>query len=343
MIFHELQGSFLTFPTPSLSMKDYAVVANNLSKGFHTKQKAAGLSGSLASLFHPRFIETAAVDKISFSIRPGERVGFLGPNGAGKSTTIKMLVGILYPDSGSARVLGHVPWKDRKKLAFEIGSVFGQKPQLWYHLPPIDTFNLMSKIYELDEREYKKRLDYLVNIFGIDYLNIPVRKLSLGQRMKAEIVASLLHKPKVLFLDEPTIGLDIIAKQKIRDLIKQLNAEEGVSIFLTSHDMDDIEKVCKRVIIINKGALVFDGSIEKLKSRIQSKVVHVKFSRGPKFPAFEGAEIVSQTAYSVEIKLDLRVSRIAELLDYISDKYDVLDINVSDPKIEEIIAEIYQR
>lgn len=322
---------------------EIAIKVENLKKAFLAKQKEAGLKGSLKSIFKPKVSEIFAVDDVSFSVKKGEIVGFIGPNGAGKSTTIKMLIGILYPSSGKISVLGCVPWKERQELAFKIGSVFGQKPQLWYHLPPIDTFNLMSKIYELDEMEYKERLEYLVSAFEIDYLNTPVRKLSLGQRMRAEIVASLLHRPQVIFLDEPTIGLDIIAKQKIRDLIKDLNRKENVTVFLTSHDMDDVEKLCKRIMIANRGQIVFDGSLDKLKkSFLMSKHIKVKFSKAPAAFEFVGAKILSRNKYSMTLRFDTGKGNISDLINHITKKFDVLDINVSDPPIEEIIAKIYR-
>lgn len=320
-----------------------AISVRNLRKMFQAKQKEAGFKGSLKSIFSPKVSEIPAVNNISFDVKKGEMFGFIGPNGAGKSTTIKMLIGILYPSSGSVSVLGYTPWEKRQDLAFKIGSVFGQKPQLWYHLPPIDTFNLMSKIYELDEKEYKERLDYLVDAFEIDYLNTPVRKLSLGQRMRAEIVASLLHKPQIIFLDEPTIGLDIIAKQKIRDLIKELNRKENVTVFLTSHDMGDVEKLCKRIVIINHGQIVFDGKLEKLRKRyLLSKHIEVKLSRTPVRFEFKGARLLNKNKYSMEIQFDTTKGNISDLVDYLTKKFEILDINVSDPPIEEIIAKIYR-
>lgn len=319
------------------------ISVKNLKKTFYAKQKEAGLGGSLKSIFKPKTSEVLAVDDISFQVKKGEILGFIGPNGAGKSTTIKMLIGILYPTSGKVSVLGYTPWEKRQELAFKIGSVFGQKPQLWYHLPPIDTFNLMSKIYELDEGEYKERLEYLVNFFEIDYLNTPVRKLSLGQRMRAEIVASLLHNPQIILLDEPTIGLDIIAKQKIRDLIKELNKKENVSVLLTSHDMGDVEKLCERIVIINRGQIVFDGKLERLrKSYLLNKHIEVKFSKAPARFEFAGAKIINQNKYSMALHFDTRRGKISDLVNYLTKKFEVLDINVSDPPIEEIIAKIYK-
>src|SRR5512135_2109908 len=253
---------------------------HQLSKTFSLKRKEAGLRGSLKSIVRPDFQRVEAVKHVSFSLEPGELLAFIGPNGAGKSTTIKMLTGILYPTSGEAHVLGLVPWRDRRKLAYKIGSVFGQKPQLWYHLPPIDTFHLFAKIYELDDHAFKERMNFLIEAFDIrDLVEIPVRKLSLGQRMRCEIAASLLHRPQVIFLDEPTIGLDVVAKQLIRDTIKTLHEEEGTTIFLTSHDAGDIESLCKRVIVINYGQVIFDDRVSALKRRyLTRKVVSVRFA-----------------------------------------------------------------
>jgi len=319
------------------------IEVNGLTKKFRTKHKEAGLFGSMKSVIRPRMKEHVAVDNISFSVQRGEVVGFLGPNGAGKSTTIKMLIGILFPDSGEVNVLGMKPWKQRQQLAFRLGAVFGQKPQLWYHLPAIDTFNLMSKIYEIDPRKYKKRLDYLVDIFDIDYLDVPVRRLSLGQRMRAEVVASLLHEPEILLLDEPTIGLDIIAKQKMRDLIKKLNRDEKVTVFLTSHDMDDVEKLCKRIMVINEGKIMFNGSIDDLRNGYAlSKNVEVKFSQAPKRFVFLGAKVTKHGSYSLSIQLQQGKGNITDLVDYLTNNFEVLDVNISDPPIEDIVAKIYR-
>jgi len=320
-----------------------AIELKNLVKKFKTKQKEAGLSGSFKSLFKSKYKELTAVDNISFNLKRGEVVGFIGPNGAGKSTTIKILSGILFPDSGKINVLGMSPQKDRKKLAYKIGCVFGQKPQLWYHLPAIDTFNLFSKIYELDDKEYKKRLDYLVKMFEVeDILNTPVRKLSLGQRMRCEIVASMLHKPEILFLDEPTIGLDIVAKQKIRELILDLNKKEKVTILLTSHDTQDIEHLCERIIIINHGRVVYDGSIEKLqKDYLNTKIVSVKFSSEFKEFNVEGIKIISSNKYSAEFEVYTDKISIQKFIDSLIKKYAILDITISGTPIEEVITKIY--
>ncbi len=223
----------------------------NLTKTFVVKEKGAGIKGSLRALWRPRTSEVRAVQDVAFAVEEGERVAFIGPNGAGKSTTIKMLVGILHPTAGQATVLGRVPWREREKLAYQIGSVFGQKSQLWYHLPPQDTFDLLARIYELDRSAYRSRLAQLVDLFEIGpYMTTAVRKLSLGERMRCEIAASLLHSPRILFLDEPTIGLDVVVKQHVRELILRLNEDEQVTVFLTSHDAGDVERLCRRAMVI---------------------------------------------------------------------------------------------
>lgn len=324
--------------------KEIAIELLGLTKKFKTRQKEAGLLGSFKSLFKSNIKEVVAVDNISFSIKKGEIVGFIGANGAGKSTTIKILSGILFPDSGKIQVLGMNPQDERKKLAYRIGCVFGQKPQLWYHLPAIDTFNLFSKIYELDEKEYTQRLKYLVDLFEIkDLLNTPVRKLSLGERMKCEIVASMLHRPEVLFLDEPTIGLDIVAKQKIRELILELNRKEKVTILLTSHDTQDIERICKRIIIINHGRLVYDNSLEKLeKTYLKNKIVAVKFISPFKGISLKGVKIIKSEKYLAEFEISTPTISIQKFIDALINKYEIADMDITGVPIEEVITRIYQ-
>ena len=257
-----------------------AIKANALTKVFRAKVKESGLRGSVSALLRPRYRDVWAVRGIDLTVEKGEVLAFIGPNGAGKSTTIKMLTGILHPTSGAAAVLDLDPLRQRKQLAYRIGSVFGQKSQLWFHLPPQDSFRLLAGIYELGEREFRERFGALVELLELEaLLKVPVRKLSLGQRVRCEIAASLLHRPAVIFLDEPTIGLDVVAKQRIRDLIARLNREEGTTIFLTSHDIGDIERVCKRVVIINHGEVVLDEIVKTLKySYLQKKIISVKYA-----------------------------------------------------------------
>lgn len=323
---------------------DTIITVQNLTKTFRLKQKTAGFSAGLKAVFNPEYKEVKAVDNISFTVNSGEILAFIGPNGAGKSTTIKMLTGILYPTSGKARVLGLDPSRERQKLAFSIGSVFGQKPQLWYHLPAQDTFNLFSKIYELNANDYKERLGFLVDAFEIqELLKTPVRKLSLGQRMRCEIVASLLHRPKVIFLDEPTIGLDVVAKRQIREVIKTLNEKENVTIFLTSHDAGDIEALSQRSIVINHGRTIFDDTTEQLKKNyIKSKIIELVTENSTRDFKFDGGKIIEQTKYAIKVELDTSVGSVKKLLNYAVKNYDIKDINIYDPSMEEIIAAIYE-
>lgn len=321
------------------------IQVRDLRKTFQVKRKQPGLTGSLKAVIKPEFQTIEAVKGISFELEAGELVAFIGPNGAGKSTTIKMLTGILYPSSGEASVLGLTPWRDRRKLACSIGSVFGQKPQLWYHLPPADTFRLFARIYELEDQAFKERLGFLVEAFEIgELLNTPVRKLSLGQRMKCEIAASLLHRPRVIFLDEPTIGLDVVAKQQIRDTIKLLHEREGVTIFLTSHDAGDIENLCKRVIIINYGQVILDDRVSTLKRRyLTRKVVNVRFAeRLANNFELPGVQVLKVGEYGVKLQFDARQTPVEQVMQQLMASHPVADITVNDPPMEEIIRSIYE-
>lgn len=242
------------------------IEAENLSKTFRVKRKEKGMKGSIQAVFKPQTQEVKAVREVSFAVEEGEVLAFIGPNGAGKSTTIKMLTGILYPDGGSVKVLGIDPTKRRRQLAYQIGTVFGQKEQLWTHLTAYDNFRFFGAIYDIPDKEIEKRIGELTETFELSgFINTPVRNLSLGQRIRCEIAASLIHRPRVLFLDEPTIGLDPVVKENIRSLIRQMNRENHTTIFLTSHDIGDIEKLCRRVIIVNSGQIVLDDSMEHLK------------------------------------------------------------------------------
>jgi ABC-2 type transport system ATP-binding protein len=317
----------------------------NLQKTFQTKHKAEGLGGSMRALIKPEYSLIEAVHDLSFQMESGELLGFIGPNGAGKSTTIKILTGILHPSGGEAKVLGFTPWIDRQKLAYQIGTVFGQRPQLWYHLPAIDTFILFGKIYELDDRETKKRIEYLTEAFEIkDLLDVPVRKLSLGQRMRCEVAASLLHRPKLLLLDEPSIGLDVVAKQHIRDAIKRMNQEEGVGVLLTSHDAGDLEALCKRVIIVNHGQIVYEDKVSNLKRKfLTTKLVQVRYAEEVSRDfSITGVEILKVGHYGVKLKFDTSKTPVDSVMSHLSDAGDIVDITISDPPLEEVIAKIYQ-
>ncbi len=321
------------------------IEVTDLGKTFRSKRKDPGLRGSLKALVQPEYRVSEAVRGISLTCERGEMLAFIGPNGAGKSTTIKMLTGILYPSSGSAQVLGLTPWRDRERLAFNIASVFGQKSQLWIHLPPLDTFNLLARIYELDDRAYRERRDELIALFEIgDLVRTPARRLSLGERMRCEIVAALIHRPQVLFLDEPTIGLDVVSKSRIRDLIRALNREEGVTVFLTSHDAGDIEQLCKRVIVINHGTLILNTSVSQLKRRyLQHKIVDLKLHQP--VPAaglgLPGTTALKTSTYGVKLQVDTAVTGIETVIGRLVGQYQVADITIEDPPLEDIIAAIY--
>lgn len=323
------------------------IQVKNLHKSFSYTSKKPGIRNALWSLFKPEVKTIEAVKDVSFSVEEGEIVAFMGPNGAGKSTTIKMLTGILTPNLGEATVCGKTPWKLRQKLAFEIGTVFGQKSQLWFHLPATDSFELFSKMYEIPREKFEKRRDELVKRFDAEsFVNQPVRKLSLGQRMKCEVIASLLHSPKILFLDEPTIGLDIIAKRKFREEIKRLNQEEHTTIFLTSHDVSDLEKLCKRIMIINHGQLIYDNKLSELKREyFKTKIIDVLFEK--EIPHFKkkGIKVVKRSKDALGLKLEIDVSKIKidDALTFLAKKGDISDITIEDPPVEEIIEEIYSR
>jgi ABC-2 type transport system ATP-binding protein len=322
------------------------ITVKNLKKHFQTFKKEAGFFSTIKSLVKREYITVKALDGISFNVKKGEIRGFIGPNGAGKSTTIKILSGILYPTSGDVSVNGFEPWKDREKYVKRIGVVFGQKQQLWPDLPAIDTFSLNKTIYEIPEKTFNTNLDYFVKIFELsEIIRRPVRQLSLGEKMKCELISSLLHEPDIVFLDEPTIGLDIFSKEKIRIFIKKVNKEKGITFLLTTHDLDDIENLCENVLIINKGKMVYDGGLSKLKDEVlKTKRIEVKFKEKVKDygKVPEGIKIISQTEMDVRLEVDRGKHEIERVLNHIIQHYPIKDINVANPEIEEVIKRIYK-
>ena len=319
------------------------ITIKKLSKDFKIKQKEKGLKGSIKAIFRPKYKNKKAVNNISFNIKKGEIIAFIGPNGAGKSTTIKMLTGILYPSSGSINISGIDPTKNRKKLAYKIGTVFGQKEQLWIHLTPYDNFKFYGAIYDIPESIIEKRINEYNSIFELDeFINTPVSSLSLGQRMICEIVASLIHEPEILFLDEPTIGLDPVIKEKIRVFIKRLNKEKKTTIFLTSHDVGDIEKLCKRVIIINDGKIVLDDSMENLKYHyLNKKIIEAKMNTKINLSDEQGIKILKDKDYNLKLEVDLNKRSISDAIRLLNPN-NIIDINISNTPLEDIISNIYK-
>lgn len=323
-----------------------ALEVERLVKTFRVKRKPEGLAASFRSLLRPEWEEKTAVAGIDLKAEAGETLAFLGPNGAGKSTTIKMLTGILHPSSGHARVLGMVPWKERAALALRIGAVFGQKSQLWYHLPPADTFELLSRMYELERADYVRRRDELVDRFELGpYMETPVRKLSLGERMRCEIAAAFLHRPELLFLDEPTIGLDVIVKRRIRELIAERNREEGTTVFLTSHDPSDIEQLCSRAVVIHHGTVIFDAPVERLKREVLTyKTVRIKLRDGDRLPEKLPAGVrAGETGPSAwRLSVDTSVVAIEDVLAAFVGHCAIEDMTIEDPPMEDVIRAIYE-
>ena len=323
-----------------------SIVISHLSKKFTFPVKSS-TSGWLKNLFFPDIKEVVAVDDISFSVAKGERIAFIGPNGAGKSTTIKMLTGILFPTSGSVSMLGLDPTKDRKKLAYRIGTVFGQRSQLLPNLPLTDSLEFFGVMYDLTDTEIKTRIAELVKLFELEaFIDQPVRKLSLGQRMRAEVAASLIHKPEIILLDEPTIGLDVVAKKSLRDLLLKINEEEGTTIFLTSHDVGDIESLCTRTIVINHGRVIKDLPTEDLaKTFVIEK--YIDLIPTTKFVAF--ADLPSGLSYQLKsgnkitVVVDIKQKSVKTALKELLDLFDVEDIDVYDADLETVIRHIYER
>jgi ABC-2 type transport system ATP-binding protein len=309
-----------------------AIEAKQLSKSFQTRGRK-------------RRVQTVeAVHDVSFSVDAGERLAYIGPNGAGKSTSIKMLTGILHPTAGDANVLGFVPWKQRMSLARHIGTLFGQRSQLWAELPARDGFELLAAIYKIERTEAHRRIDELSDVLDAHGLfDTPVRNLSLGQRMRCELAASMLHRPRVLFLDEPTIGLDLVAKQRFRSMIVRLNESQGTTVFLTSHDVSDIEQVARRVIVINHGIVIFDDKVSRLRrSLLATKLVEVRFETPPATLVMDGVQVAKESGTGYKLVVDTERRSIREVLDELLDHHRVADISVADPPLEDVIARIYK-
>jgi ABC-2 type transport system ATP-binding protein len=319
------------------------IETRGLCREFSYYEKSEGLGASFKNLVHRKRLVKKAVDAVSFSIGQGEVVGFLGPNGAGKTTTLKMLSGIMHPSSGEASVLGFTPWQRKKGFRMNISIVMGQRSQLWPDLPAIESFNLNRAIYELDRPAYQRTLDELVELFGVkELLGVQVRRLSLGERMKMEITAALLHRPQVLFLDEPTIGLDLISQRSIRELVRDLNKTQGTTVMLTSHYLSDIEELCDRVILINHGHLVYDGSLSGVNATLADrKVVRLVFSEPvaqAELAAYGGLRAVD----GLEATFDVDRSRVRDFSAQALARLPVADLTIQETPLEEGIARLYR-
>lgn len=322
------------------------IEVKDVSKTFKVSRRAKGIPGMVANLFAPRYEKRQAVKGMSFSIGEGEMVGFIGPNGAGKSTTIKMLSGILYPDSGEIVVNGFVPYRQRKEYVGNIGVVFGQKSQLQWDLPVIDSFELLKAIYRVPDEMYRKNLDRFTDMLDMGgFLNQPVRQLSLGQRMRADIVAALLHSPRIVFFDEPTIGVDVVGKEKIREFIRELNGQDKVTMIFTTHDMQDIEKTCSRLIIIDKGEKAYDGTLAGVREAYGTeRQLDVEFCEDCEVAPIKDVEIREigdKNARKKRFIFENKKVQIQELMNYLLANYNVRDLYISEPEIESIIRKIY--
>lgn len=319
------------------------IEVKHICKTFKVSLKSDGKFGTLKTFFNRKYKYIKAIDDISFSIKKGEIVGYIGPNGAGKSTTIKILSGILVPDSGNVLIKKQIPWKDRKKYVSSIGVVFGQRSQLWWDIPAIDSFNLLKDIYKLDNDEYKKTLNELVDMLNLkDIINIPVRQLSLGSRMRCEIAASLLHKPELLFLDEPTIGLDAVSKKIVREFIKKINKQNKVTVILTTHDMSDIEALAKRIILIGRGKVLYDGTLDKLKKNydyLRKITVKTKDKVDIKRDYIVKSNKIKE---GMEYIIDIRKTEISSFINYLSSKISIVDIDIDSGNIDELIVRLYE-
>lgn len=319
-----------------------AIQVKNLIKYYQIHQKEPGLLGSVRSLFVRRYENVRAVDDISFQIGDGELVGFIGPNGAGKTTTLKVLSGLLYPTGGAVSVLGFTPWERKAEYLKQMSLVMGQKNQLWWDLPALETFILNREIYEVPKDRFNQTLDELVDLLEVkDVLKVQVRKLSLGQRMKCELIAALLHRPKVLFLDEPTIGLDVVMQKKVRDFIKEYNHRYRATIILTSHYMEDVKELCRRVIVIDKGRILFDGALTELVDRYADhKRLEVIFGKEIDFKKLDSIGEVREISFPKAVisvprhGVSAAAARLLEL-------FPVEDLNIEEPRIEDIIREVF--
>jgi ABC-2 type transport system ATP-binding protein len=321
------------------------IQVRELSKSFKVPVSKTGRLAAVRNLFTFKHTLKVAVDRVSFDIEKGDMVGYVGPNGAGKSTTIKMLTGILVPSAGEVVVDGFVPHRDRMRLARRIGVVFGQKSQLWWDVPVIESLRLLKEIYKIPTSTFETNLELFHDLLDLhEFQDTPVRQLSLGQRMRSDLVAALLHNPDILFLDEPTIGVDVVAKDRFRSFIRQLNRERQVTVLLTTHDMSDIEKVCERMMIIDNGRIIYNGSIADIKERFTPyRVLVVDFAEGVSEVKIARAELIEREGQRARFRFNRQHVSASELITELAGQYRVRDISIEEPEIEEIVRKIYER
>ena len=319
------------------------IECNGLTKTYRVARREAGFGNALKALFSWEYQTVEALKDVSFQVQDGEIVGYIGPNGAGKSTTIKTMCGILTPDSGSSVINGRVPWKERKRHVREIGVVFGQRSQLWWDIPVIDSFQLLRDMYKIEPSVYKRNLEELTELLELGEIRkTPVRNLSLGQRMRCEIAASLLHDPRILFLDEPTIGLDAVSKINVRKFIRKRNREHGTTVILTTHDMQDIEALTDRILLIGKGQLLLDGKLEDLKRHISpKKTLSIKY-QGKAPQLFEGVTFLEEKEGQLSLSLDPGVLSVSAAVTKLAAQTELLDVSVTDITAEEMVAALYK-
>lgn len=322
---------------------DTAIIVDHLSKSFEVVEREAGISGSIKSLISPKKKTVQALKNISFTIQQGELVGFIGPNGAGKTTTLKVLSGLLFPTSGFVQVLEFDPWDRKPEFLKQISTIFGQKNQLWWDLPAIESFELNRAIYEIPKKEYQENLDELVELLDIEkILKTPVRRVSLGQRMRLELVAALLHKPKVMFLDEPTIGLDLIAQQKMRDFIYEYNKRNNATILLTSHNMDDLIDLARRVIVIDDGEILYDGALEDLVAKFaKEKLIKLTLSEEKNLDGLSKIGKVKKISYP-RVEISVPRSTVAIAASELLQNYSVSDLTIEETPIEDVIRKVFR-
>ena len=325
-------------------MRSPIITVQDLNKHFRVRKHHRGRMAGLRNLFTREYRLVRAVDGVSFQVAPGELVGYIGPNGAGKSTTLKMLTGLLVPTDGELHIAGRVPWRERQAHVASLGAVFGQRTTLWWDLPVIESLDLLQHIYKIPKAHFRRNLDEFESLLELGpFLDTPVRSLSLGQRMRADICAALLHDPKLLFLDEPTIGLDVVAKERIRQFILHINRERGTTVLLTTHDLSDVEKLCERVMIIDHGKLLFDGTLEALRERFSGRrELAVDFAEAYESVEVEGAQVVAWDGKHATYHFERKTITASDLIGRLSARYQIHDLEVREPEIEATVRRIYE-